>query len=335
MALAFYAIQSLMCRKSLPTEACGACNSCAQIARAVHPDVDFLFPSSGATQSSGDDAHALAQWRGFISQGLYQSFEDWNTYVQASSKQLTISAPMVDRLLRHTCLKAVKGSHKSILIWLPELLHPAAANALLKTLEDPPDKTSFILISHRVDKVLPTIRSRAQQRYVRAFSDQEVSHVLNAQGIPTSRRQQITLLASGNLGKALQMTHSACQDPAKNFHAWLRSCYQTKFIDLLAQAEHFHRLEHTVQRAFLRYGLHLLRESVVAQAGCVRLLRVVDTERRFVENFARSVTFKTIAQLIKYVGEAFSHLGKHVNARMVYMTLSLKTTAAIQAMRQS
>ena len=86
--------------------------------------------------------------------------QEWYKKLEIENKQGAISAAEAGNILRKLQFRSFEGGARVIIIWLPERMHPAAANKLLKILEEPVPGTYFLLVSHRPDQLLPTIRSR-------------------------------------------------------------------------------------------------------------------------------------------------------------------------------
>tara|TARA_R110002012_G_scaffold9164_10_gene42072 strand:- start:2445 stop:3431 length:987 start_codon:yes stop_codon:yes gene_type:complete len=105
-------------------QACGHCHSCAMLASGYHPDLMRVSPEEGKRQIRIDP------------------IRDVNRFVSQTAQQ---------------------GGYRVIVISPAEAMNVAAANALLKSLEEPGDKTLFILLSDVPSRMLPTIRSRCQQ----------------------------------------------------------------------------------------------------------------------------------------------------------------------------
>lgn len=82
-----------------------------------------------------------------------------------------------------------------------------AANALLKSLEEPPPKTVIILISHQPGKLLPTIRSRCRKLLLKPLGNDRLQDILKTKttDIPDQELKTLTLLAQGSLGRALSL----------------------------------------------------------------------------------------------------------------------------------
>ena len=75
-------------------------------------------------------------------------------------------------------LKSSEGGFKITIVWLPEKMHPVCANKLLKLLEEPPEKTIFLLVSEAPEMILPTILSRTQRMNVRKIDEASIDRVL-------------------------------------------------------------------------------------------------------------------------------------------------------------
>ena len=134
-----------------------------------------------------------------------------------------------------------------------------AANALLKSLEEPPPKTVIILISHQPGKLLPTIRSRCRKIQLKPLENNDLNRVLKAriEDIPEQELHTLTLLSEGSLGKALSLYE---QDGVSVF---------TQMISLLAD---FPKLPVTALYAFTEKTLKEKEVMKTAQALLIQWL---------------------------------------------------------------
>src|SRR5450756_1447606 len=80
-----------------------------------------------------------------------------------------IFASEASEIIKKLSLKTFESDFKIMILWLPEKMHQATANKLLKMIEEPPEKTLFLLISEEPDKVIPTILSRCQLVKIPSF----------------------------------------------------------------------------------------------------------------------------------------------------------------------
>lgn len=142
---ALYLAKALLCETEREGRgACGQCASCHLYDAGNHPDLRMIEAGQEAEPASDapDDERVVT--------------------TKKPSRQISVDA--VRALADFVGISAHRGGAKVIVIAPAEALHPSAANALLKMLEEPPgNATYFILVSHRSDRVLPTIRSRCFQ----------------------------------------------------------------------------------------------------------------------------------------------------------------------------
>ena len=129
---------AMLCESPTPEHyACGTCGSCQLIAAFSHPDYRLLRPSML------DMAHPIEEMR-----------------PEKPSKEITIDqVRALDNMVNQT---SHRGGKRVVVVYPAHKLNRNAANALLKTLEEPPANTLFILLAHDVQQLIPTIVSRCQ-----------------------------------------------------------------------------------------------------------------------------------------------------------------------------
>lgn len=326
LVLAF--VTYLHCEQRSAEDACGQCPSCLQMHKLVHPDVKFVFPTSATKQFTGKDVvstNFLQLWRAFVQEHPYGQAEDWGQHLNNEGKQLSISREEARGILQDVSFKAFGGQYKVVLIWLPEYLHPTAANALLKVIEEPPPNTLFLLVSTAPDKVLGTIRSRTQQVYVPAFTDEALASMLTQQHtLAPEQLSQIVLLADGNLNKAFKLVGQTAGVYLNSFQNWMRRCYANDWTQLVAEADVFQALSKVDQRNFLVYGLHLLRESLVLHFTPTALTRVTAPEQAFTQKLRKTLTHQQLKAWITWLNQSYYYLERNSNPKMLHLALSLK-----------
>src|SRR5687768_10161256 len=158
-------------------DACGVCLACSKNLKYIHPDTHFVFPLSNIKGDKDEDrfkADILKSWRSFILEQPFGNLDDWTNYYGGEDKQALISREGSRDIIKTLSLKPFESPHKVMIIWQPELMHPSAANGILKILEEPPPHTYFILVTNAADRLLPTIISRTQIVSVPLLSDNEL-----------------------------------------------------------------------------------------------------------------------------------------------------------------
>ncbi len=155
----------LLCEQPRGDAVCGECRGCQQHAAGSHPDCVVLSPDH-------EQRPALARYPGQRSQ--YDS--------SRKTASTVINVAQVRELHDRLHASAHYGGHKLAVLLPADALNTAAANALLKLLEEPPDNTLFLLLSQRVARLPPTVRSRCQALRLRAPSPAQARAVLSATG---------------------------------------------------------------------------------------------------------------------------------------------------------
>ncbi len=162
--------QALNCTNTGPradgigVDACGTCAACARIARRVHPDVLFVAPGDTG-------AIKIDQVRDVVDRAMYRPFE---------------------------------GRRRVVIIDEADALAHPAQNALLKTLEEPPSLSVFMLVTARPDMLLPTVLSRCPQLRFRLLSADEIAGALMARGHHETEARAVAATADGSLSHAMQ-----------------------------------------------------------------------------------------------------------------------------------
>ena len=327
LTLAWAFATYLNCHHKLANDACGECDSCLKMDKLIHPDVKFVFPTSmakhGMDKTIGSNK-LLRTWRAFLQENPYGDIHDWSYQAGSEHKQLTISREEARQIIQHISLTPFDGTYKIVFIWLLEYLHLAAANALLKVLEEPTQHTIFLLISVAPEHILNTIRSRVQPIYVPIFSDQAIMRLLTQQyTLATEQLTQIITLASGNMNKAYKLVFDAQDNYLGRFKTWMRACYAQDFTQLVNQAEIFQQLPREGQQHFLTYALHMLRTTLVASLKQDSLSRGTQEEQNFTTKLGKSLAYAQIKTFSTWLNQALYYLSRHANPKILFLDLSL------------
>lgn len=171
-----------------PDDPCGACTPCRKIAKGVHPDVLLL-----------EEERTMAKAGRWEPRGG-----------RAPSKDIVVDQvrDMVDRRL---ALRRFEGRTRVVIVDPADAMNHQAQNALLKTLEEPPDDTALVLVASAPDALLPTIRSRCLRVPFAPLPDGLVASRLEAEGRSPERARLAAALSGGSLGRALELDDEALE----------------------------------------------------------------------------------------------------------------------------
>ena len=161
--------QALLCENVKPDgHACGACASCGWFAQGNHPDYRRVRPEAledDVPAAEGDDAPA----------------EEKKTKSKTASKEIKIE--QVRALADFMNISTHRQGLRVVVLYPAESLNMPASNALLKTLEEPPPGTVFLLASNGLDRLLPTILSRCRKFALSMPEHADALAWLEAQGV--------------------------------------------------------------------------------------------------------------------------------------------------------
>ncbi|WP_242923339.1 ATP-binding protein [Pontibacter liquoris] len=327
LALALAYATYINCEAKQPHDSCGTCGSCVKMNKLVHPDFNFVMP---VTTTKTVSKEALSQkfineWRAFILASPYQGLNEWMQYIGAENKQGNISKEESRQLVKLVSLKAFEGDYKIVVIWLPELMHPVAANALLKLLEEPPAKTLFLLVSQSAEKLLATITSRTQIVQVRNYTEAEVvTYLQQTFNTDQNTANQIAQLAEGNLNAAAKLTSEISSDYFAFFLEWMRYCYSYKFGEVIEMSEKFQTLGRENQKNFLLYALNLFRKVMLYGVDASLISFLPPAELDFVQKFSKIITDANAGQLADELNQAHYHIERNANPKMVFVDSSIQ-----------
>lgn len=333
LALAYAAL--LNCTNRIDVDACGECASCQKIQKSIHPDLHFVFPVSSAKNKTGKDVVSdsfIKEWRTFIHQNPYGGPYEWSLEFGGENKQLNISKEESRNIIKKLSLKAFEGEYKIMIIWLAEYLHPTAANALLKLLEEPPEKTVFLLVTYDHEQIIGTILSRVQLLKIRPFNKGEISNYLvEKHGLTSDRAMQIANISSGDMNHAIKLIDEVEDDSHQLFQEWMRLCFSNNQTKMVEWAENFSKSNKINQKGLFQYGLTILRESLLMQNDAAEAVTLTESESLFVSKFSKTLSLNKIEKLYNNLNTALYHLERNGNAKIIFLDTSLLITSTFRS----
>ena len=180
LALALAYVQYLNCSNPHDGDSCGECPSCRQMSKLIHPDVHYVFPVNKGPKTSDDKPTSesyIQYWRELAIANPYFVEADLQKAIGIESKNGLIAVAEAKSIISKLSLTAVADGYKAVIFYLPEKMNQETANRLLKMVEEPPEKTLFIFITHAPEKVLQTIFSRCQSIRVMPLTKDEAAQV--------------------------------------------------------------------------------------------------------------------------------------------------------------
>lgn len=320
IALAY--AQYILCINKTTEDSCGTCPNCVRVAKGIHPDVHYFFPKITIKEKEYDKQLPiiLQAFRDFMAQKPFGLLSNFVADAGFQDKTILISKDDSRRLIRNVSMKSVEGASKIILIWLPEYFNPAAANAILKALEEPPAETVYLLVTNAYENLLPTITSRVLLFSVPPISAEGIQDYVIEQGQSESDSRNFALLGQGSIGAAMEVSQSTEAHVHEEFQQWMRDCLGNRFGALMDRAETFGKSGRLAQRTFLEFSISVLRDSLISVEDSL-LLRS-GPEAQFVQKFNSFTSLDGKQRMYQELNKALNYLERNANPKMTHFHLS-------------
>lgn len=319
IALAF--VQYLFCENKQEKDSCGVCGSCSKVAKLQHPDLHFSFPSVQTVSKTSNPL--LPQWREQIIEDPYFDLNDWIKRIDVKERKPIISKDESQEIIKKLALRSYEGGYKVMMIWMAEEMNQSCANKLLKILEEPPNKTLFILMAESQEHMLQTILSRTQLTKVPRITMEEMSGFLRtADGQTNGSADSIASQVDGNLLEAKEF-FGANQEKDENrelFIQLMRVCYQKNVLNMIEWSEKITEHSKEFQKQFLKYALHMFRQSMLKNYEDT-LTKVSDEEGKFLEKFSQFITGNNIMDFMEMFNTSHYQIERNANVKILFTNL--------------
>lgn len=298
MPMALTYLQYLCCENHQHGEPCGQCPSCKKISQLQHPDLHLIFPNppNGSASVSCDDYQT--QYRDFVLEKQGKgSLEEWHSFVGTDVKTSMIRERDAAHIVETLSLKPYEGGWRMLIIWKPTSMNSAAANELLKTLEEPMPQTIILLVDDTDEGLLPTIKSRVQ--IVK----------LHPTGIDRTAEENAFF--------------------APLIVGWLRLLFKLKMKELAAQVDKLAALNRQQQKQMIAYTSTLMRDCFLNSAAALPCT-LGSGDEKFDSQFPKMITVNNIALIEAALDEAMFAIERNANAKITLMELSFRMSKALK-----
>ena len=339
LPLAIAYVQYLNCTNRHNGDSCGECPSCRKIAALAHPDLHFVFPVNKQGKKSGEVVRSddfIDDWREIVesTRGYFSAQEWFDRLDLGKTLKGIISAKETDEIIRKLSFKSFEAEYKTMIIWLPETMNEEAANKILKILEEPWDKTLFILVTERADRLLQTILSRTQEVAVPRLKPEVLEQVVRSAGESDEAKvRNVARLANGDLCELQKLMAGATDDVRHEsfemFCSLMRFSYNDRHLELITWAEDLAQLTREQQLSFLRHSARLLRESYIMHAGAAGATYLWGEEAAFCNKFAPFIGSRNIEPLIGEIETAMAQISQNGNPKIVFTHFALAVSKYI------
>ncbi len=338
-AIAIAYARYINCSNRNDEDSCGKCPSCIKINSLSHPDLHFIYPvapTKAFLKAVSDDFSG--EWREYISEtNLNPTLNEWYQTIGIEKKQGIINAKDCNNIIKKLSFKHYEAPYKIMVIWMVEKLYYSAAPKILKILEEPPDRTLFLLIGENQDLILSTILSRTQINRIPPHKPQDIVEYLKEYTEYSDNEiKRAAQIADGNIKAAeriLKLNESDVNN-LETFRMWMRQCYQYKVLEVTDTISEISRKNREEQKAFLTYALKITRNSLLINNNNQKLVQLPDDELDFNTKFSPFIDNENALEFAKLFEESIRHVERNANSNILLLNLSMKLMDLIKAAKE-
>ena len=277
----------------------------------------------------------LTHWRPFINKTPYGSLFNWLQTIGVENKQGSIGVDEAEAIVKSLQLKSFEGGYKVMIIWMAEKMNTAAANKLLKLIEEPPEKTVFILITENEEQIIGTIRSRCQTLNFPVLSESDiVSGLVSSHKVAENEAKKIAHQSNGSFNKALDILNNDSSDAIFEqwFITWIRAAFRAKgnasvINELIAWSDTISKSGRETQKRFLNFCLQFFRQALLLNYKANNLVFLETKEPGFdLKKFAPYIHGNNIESINKELNQAIYHIERNGNPKIILLDTSIKLT---------
>ena len=302
LALAY--IQYLNCASPIDGDSCGECPSCRQMSKLIHPDVHFVFPVNKGPKTSDDKPTSesyLKYWRELALADPYFKEADLQKAIGIESKNGLIAVAEAKSIIGKLSLAPVYDGYKAVVFYLPEKMNQETANRLLKMVEEPPQNTLFLFITHAPEKVLQTIFSRCQSIRVMPLTKEEMRQV-------EAMRPKV----EDEAGMVFMDI----------FSDLVRSIVLRDLTSALESGEAMAALEsREKQKAFCTFAGEALRKIFMLQQGLPQIVEIAEQEQDFYNEMAQKCPKGFCVRAMANIDKVVSMIDRNVSSKILFCDL--------------
>ena len=266
-----------------------------------HPDFHLIFPipSSSKKDENICDFYT-SDWKDFVlNSRLNVDLNGWKDVLNCGNKQLGIGVDSVSSLIKKLSLSSFNGQYKVVLFWEADRLNLEASNKILKTVEEPGNKTVFIFLCKRKTDLLPTIVSRCQTiGFNNMFIDEGSSEFEKL------------------FGELLRSAFLIRKDLAQG----------AKIISWASKAS---KMDKESQKSFFRFSTELIRQSFLKNINAISLVNFEAKTNFNFDSFSKYVTKNNIEELCNQFEDAHYQTIRNGNSNIIMTGLALGLTKSI------
>jgi DNA polymerase-3 subunit delta' len=264
----------------------------------------------------------------------YFSLLQWYETIEIENKQGIIGKNESQEIIRKLNLKSFEAEYKVVIVWMAERMNDSAANKLLKMIEEPPQKTIFLLIAENTEFIIPTILSRTQLiKIPKVKSDAIFGYLQKKYNTAEQQSRDAVKLSDGNVITAIGLLDTE-QDNSFNLEKFIelmRLCWKKDVLGLLKWCEEISPMGREQQKNFHSYALRMARENYMLNCQVPELALLTEKELEFSGKFFPFIHAHNIGSISEELNKAQYHIEANANGKIVFLDMALKLIKLIKS----
>jgi DNA polymerase-3 subunit delta' len=249
------------------------------------------------------------------------------------NKQGLVSKNESEAIMRKLSLKSFESDYKFLVFWLPEKMNATSANMLLKLIEEPPEKTIFLMVSEVPENVLLTISSRTQPVKLSRLSNQSLKdYIIRNYSLSNDEAESVARLANGNFISALEVMETSDEGifNFEKFSTLMRLCYSRNIPEINIWVEEMASIGRERLKNFFSYSLRLVRENFIMNLKNEDIVYLTKKEEAFSKKFHPFINGRNILAITNELNSASADIERNANGKIVLFDMSLKIVKLIR-----
>lgn len=336
LALALGLMQFMNCdhpnKKNIP---CGECRSCKQTKNLFYPGFQFVLPkfSTSSKNENNNETDLIKIFYDLFKENIFISFEDVLKEIKSKNKQPLISVQDIHQIIENVSYTSEGSKYKIVCIWHPELMNHNAANKLLKTLEEPPEQTLFILVTDKADELLPTILSRVQTINIPPFNHAVIAKYLKEKFLINEQQaNDIAEISDGNILTAihLQQNFNSYSDLLNDFKEFVRLAIKYDIDKIEKWSKKYETEGREAFKRFLEYSLNIFHYCILQNFQLNDLIKTTPAEKDFISKFYLYINEDNVQKLYEIFNDTYHHTARNANLRIIISNLFLRANELLK-----
>ncbi len=314
----------------LPYEvkACDECSNCLKFNQLQHPNFKIVFALPRGKNESDNDSSPIDKLSSSeieeIKFELEQKSKNHYHRINVSgAKEIRIIS--IREIKKISSLTITEGFYKVFLISNADELNNEASNSFLKILEEPPEKTIFILTTSRKENLLPTIVSRCQDIFFDDLSPEDIENGLKKfYNLDNKKAKLFSQLSGGNFSRAIKLTDDSFIEMRNNVVSFLRVILSNKFKNIFEEIDKLlENKDKVIIQIFLSMILLWMRDLLLIKENLKeKILNIDQTEA--LESFNNKLPNADLYSSINSLEEAIRLINQNVNLQIIFYNLIIQ-----------